>query len=92
MPPDGRCIGRAVIDGVAFVPIDLISVVGDDILIWQDSPITSARASSQRNQQVAWESQRSRACGSYQPQSSVAPEQEASWSNNSRVSESVALS
>lgn len=52
MLPDGSCMGRAVIDGLAFVPIDLISVVGDDILIWQDSPITSARASSQRNQQV----------------------------------------
>jgi hypothetical protein len=50
--PDGTCIGRAVLDGVAFEAMTSISVVGDDIVIWHDKPPVSGSASGTRNQQV----------------------------------------
>jgi hypothetical protein len=49
--PDGTCIGRAVLDGVAFEAMS-ISVIGDDIVIWHDKPVVSCSASGTRNQQV----------------------------------------
>jgi len=50
--PDGTCIGRAVKDGVAFEPMSSICVVGDDIVIWHDTPEVPVPTSGKRNQQV----------------------------------------
>jgi hypothetical protein len=50
--PDGSCIGRAVRDGLAFAPLSNISVVGDDMVVWNDAPAVAVSASSMRNRQV----------------------------------------
>src|SRR5712691_8750252 len=50
--PDGTCIGRTVKDGVAFEPVSSISVVGDDIVIWNDAAVVPVPAFGKRNQQV----------------------------------------
>jgi hypothetical protein len=50
--PDGTCIGRAVKDGLAFEPLSSITVVGENIVIWNDMPGVSVPASGKRNQQV----------------------------------------
>jgi hypothetical protein len=50
--PDGTCIGRAVKDGLAFESVSSITVVGDDLVVWNDAPLVHAPASGKRNQQV----------------------------------------
>jgi hypothetical protein len=50
--PDGTCIGRAVKDGLAFESISSITVVGDDLIVWNDAALVHAPASGKRNQQV----------------------------------------
>jgi hypothetical protein len=52
MLPDGRCIGRAVQDGVEFLPFSAVTVVGDDIVVWHDEPSAASLASNKRNEQV----------------------------------------
>ena len=52
MLPDGRCIGRAVRDGVQFLPLSAISVVGDDIALWHEEPHAAGLAVNKRNEQV----------------------------------------
>lgn len=52
MLPDGRCIGRAVRDGVEFLPLSAISVIGDDIVVWDQEPSTASFGANERNEQV----------------------------------------
>lgn len=52
MLPDASCIGRAIEDGVEFQPMYSISVVGDDILRWNDASDPLEQAFCRRNQQV----------------------------------------
>lgn len=52
MLPDGTCIGRAVKDGIEFEPLTSIDVIGDDIIIWNDSSSHPGQAFAWRNQQV----------------------------------------
>jgi hypothetical protein len=52
MLPDGRCIGRAIRDGVEFLPMSAISVVGDDITVWHEEPHGTSLAANRRNEQV----------------------------------------
>lgn len=50
--PDGTCIGRAVTDGLGLDPLSSISVVGDNIAIWNDAPSAPVLPFSKRNEQA----------------------------------------
>ena len=52
MLPDGRCMGRAVREGVEFLPMSEISVVGDDIMVWHEERYAAGLAANKRNEQV----------------------------------------
>jgi ThiF family len=52
MLPDGRCISRAVRDGVEFLPVSSISVIGDDIMVWHEEPYAVGMTATKRNEQV----------------------------------------
>jgi ThiF family len=52
MLPDGRPIGRVVRDGVEFLPMASISVVGDEIAVWHEEPYATGTMATKRNEQV----------------------------------------